>query len=176
MVTLGWVWKAGTLSPSSHKVAALISCDPPKTCTKMRSYIGAFKALSQCIPKHASLVAPLEDSIKGLKGMDIVNWTPELLTVYKDLQNALKHPHTVTIPRPSDKLVVTVDASPLNNGVSGTLFIVRNGRKIAARFFSVKLKEHQIGWMPCEHEALAIASSVNHFAPYIRDARNRPRC
>ena len=26
-------------------------------------------------------------------------------------------------------------------------------------------------WMSCEHEALAIASGVNHFSPYIRDAK-----
>ena len=55
--------------------------------------------------------------------------------------------------------------------VNNILFISRELKRLAARFFSAKLKEHQIGWMPCEHEALAIASSVNHFSPYIRDAK-----
>ena len=121
------VWRAGSLSPSSHKIAALLSCEPPKTCTKMRSFIGAFKALSQCIPKHASLVAPLENSIKGLSGPDRIAWTPELQKVYNNLLTAIKHPHTIIMPRPSDQLVITADAWPLNSGLSGTLFITREG-------------------------------------------------
>ncbi len=120
-VTLGWVWNSGTLSPSAHKTAAIASCEPPKTCTKLRSFIGGFKALSQCIPRYASLVGPLEDAIKGLNGSDHINWTPELLKAYETLQEAVKHPHTITMPRPSDQLVITTDASPLNNGISGTV-------------------------------------------------------
>ena len=88
------------------------------------------------------------------------------------------------MPRPQDQLVLTVDASPVNNGISGTLFVVRKGKRSVAKFFSAKLKEHQIGWLPCEHEALAIGSSVNYFAPYIRESEhatqvltdNKPCC
>ena len=67
---LGWIWKAGTLSPSPHTIAPLPSVEPPKTCTRMRSFLGAYKALSLCIPKYASLVSPLEDSVKGLQGSE----------------------------------------------------------------------------------------------------------
>ena len=184
LITLGWVWCAGTLSASSHKIAPLAACEPPKTCTKMRSFLGAFKALSQCIPKYASLVSPLEDSTKGLNGSQMITWTPELQKVFDKVQCALKMPHTLTVPRPTDQLVLTVDASPVNNGISGTLFVVRNGKRSVAKYFSAKLKEHQIGWLPCEHEALAISSSVNYFAPYIRESShttqvltdNRPCC
>ena len=35
----------------------------------------------------------------------------------------------------------------------------------------MKLKQHQISWIPCEHEALAIAGGINHFAPYIRESK-----
>ena len=138
----------------------------------MRSFLGAFKALSQCIPRYASLVAPLEDCIKGLKGSDSVSWTSELMEVFNSVQRALKHPHTLTMPRPSDQLVLTVDASPVNNGISGTLFVVRNDKRSVAKFFSVKLKDHQIGWLPCELEALAIGSSIHFFAPYIRESHH----
>ena len=184
MVTLGWVWRAGTLSASSHKIAPLASCSPPTTCTKMKSFLGAFKALSQCIPKYASLVSPLEDSTKGLSGSDRITWTPELSQILQKVQHALKYPQTLTMPRPSDQLILTVDASPMNKGISGTLFVVRDEKRSVAKFFSVKLKDHQIGWLPCEHEALAIGSSINHFAPYIRESRhytqvltdNKPCC
>ena len=46
----------------------------------------------------------------------------------------------------------------------------RDDKRLLAGYFSMKLKDHQIGWMPCEHEALAIAAGIKHFAPYIRES------
>ena len=43
---LGWDWHNGYISASKHKVSALLSCDPPKTVTSLRSFIGAFKILA----------------------------------------------------------------------------------------------------------------------------------
>ena len=34
-------------------------------------------------------------------------------------------------------------------------------------FFSAKLRGRQHSWIPCEVEALSIASSVKHFSPYV---------
>lgn len=36
----------------------------------------------------------------------------------------------------------------------------------------MKLKAHHLNWQPCEMEALAISSSVNHFSPYIRESKH----
>ena len=168
---LGWDWRQGTLSPNTHSISALASVSPPKTCTAMRSFIGSFKAISRCIPRYASLVSPLEDAIKGLKGNQLITWSPELLDNLAKAQSALKSPKTITIPKSSDQLVLTVDASPLNKGLGSTLFSQRGGKRLVSGFFSFKLKSHQLNnWYPCEHEALAIASSVKHFAPYIRES------
>ena len=35
----------------------------------------------------------------------------------------------------------------------------------------MKLKTHHLNWLPCELEALAIASAVKHFSPYIRESK-----
>jgi hypothetical protein len=75
---LGWIWHSGTLSVSSHKISALITTEPPKTCSAMKSYIGAYKAMSQCIPRYASLLSPWEDSTKGLQGNQLIQWNDEL--------------------------------------------------------------------------------------------------
>ena len=139
---------------SSFKVA------PPKTCTSMRSFIGGFKAISRCIPKYASLVSPLEDAIKGLKGNQLITWSPDLTKHFQNAQTALKSPKTITIPKATDQLILTVDASPLNKGLGATLFSQRNGKRLVSGFFSFKLKNHQLNnWYPCEHEALAIANA-----------------
>ena len=168
-IILGWIWRSGTLSCSPHKISPLSVIEPPKTATSMRSFLGAYKAISRCIPQYASLAAPLENSIKGLQGAQQITWTFDLKQAFATLQESLKNPRILTIPRPTDKLVMTVDASPLNDGISSTLFIKRVERRLIAGFFSVKLKQHQVSWMPCEHEALAIAGGINHFAPYIRE-------
>ena len=172
-IILGWVWNTGTLSCSPHKLTPLATIEPPQTATSMRAFLGAFRALSRCIPRYASLASPLEDSIKGIQGSQKITWTPDLQKSFQSLQTALGAPQTLTIPCPSDQLVMTVDASPLNKGLSATLFIIRNGKRRLADNFSMKLKGHQLDWMPCEHEALAIATGISHFAPYIRESQHK---
>ena len=85
--------------------------------------------MSHCIPGYASLLSPLEDSIKGLQGSKKIVWSSELLTHFKRFRKTLKSPRTLTIPTPSDKLVMSVDASPVNQGISATLFVLLNDRK-----------------------------------------------
>ena len=158
---LGWLWDSGTLSPSSHKLVPLAAVDYPKTCTSMRSFIGAFKAVSRCIPGYATLVSPLEDDIKGLQGSQTIIWSQDLHQVFRKAQEALNFPRTLTIPRPFDRLLMTVDASPKNMRLGAILFIIRDGERMVAEFFSFKLKEYQLSWLPCEYEALAIATGLH---------------
>ena len=167
---LGWIWDSGTLSASPHKIAPLATVDYPVTCTSMRSFLGAYKAIARCIPRYSSLMSPLEDSIKGLTGAERITWTEELRASFDKAQSKLKETKTLTIPRPTDSLVITVDASPSNNGIGATMYVIREGKRYIAEFFSFKLKSHQQGWLPCELEALAIGASVNHFSPLIRES------
>lgn len=171
-IILGWNWNSGTLSPCSHKTAALASVAPPKTCTAMRSFIGAFKAVSRCIKGYSSLLSPLEDATKGLEGANAINWSPALTASFNKAQSALRSPSILTIPKPSDHLILTVDASPVNKGLGATLFVQRDRKRYLAEFYSFKLKNHQMTWYPCELEALAISAGVNHFAPFARESQH----
>ena len=138
----------------------------------MRSFLGAYKAISRCIPRYASLLAPLEDALRGLKGAQRIVWSPELTKHFEAAQKALTTPQTVTIPVPSDTLVLTVDASSVNRGLAATLFVDRATTRLIADFYSFKLKSHHVNWLPCEMEALAITSAIEHFSPYIRESQN----
>ena len=166
---LGWIWNSGTISVPSHKINPLIKSDPPKTCSAMRSFIGAYKALSRCIPHYSSLMSPLESSIKGLQGNSIIQWDTDLTSHFRKAQKALENPQVLTIPTRCDKLTMTVDASPVNDGIAAALFVTRNGKQLIADNFSLKLKTHHTKWEPCELEALAISAGVKHFSPYIRE-------
>ena len=67
---------------------------------------------------------------------------------------------------------MTVDASPVNDGISASLFVVLQEKRLIGECFSLKLKSHQTKWQPCELEALAITTGVKHFFPYIRESVN----
>ena len=168
---LGWIWDKGTLSVSPHKVNPLQLADPPKTCTAMRSFLGAYKDISRAVPKSASLLSPLESSIAGLTGKDPIVWTEELHAHFKKAKSVLSSPKSLVIPSHDDRLVITVDASPLNNGLGATLFVMRDAERFTADLFSFKMKPHHVSWLPCEKEALAITAAANHFAPYVRDSK-----
>ena len=167
---LGWTWQNGCISASAHKVSPLAATAEPVTCTAMRSFLGAYKAISRCVPRCASLLSPLEDSIKGLKGADKVVWNSALSMAFSDTKAALSDPKTLVLPSPADKLTITVDASPLNRGLGAIMLISMKGQQKVAEFFSFKLKDHQNKWVPCEMEALAICTAANHFAPYVRES------
>ena len=165
---LGWIWNCGTLSISSHKTCPLLRSLPPKTCTAMRSFLGAYKDIARAIPRCASLLAPLEDSIKGLSGEQKISWTDSLNDSFSKAKEALKSPSALVLPKRTDQLLITTDASPLNQGLAATLFVLKERQRYPAEFFSFKLKGHQLGWLPCEKEALAITAAVNHFSSFIK--------
>ena len=47
-------------------------------------------------------------------------------------------------------------------------------RNLVAGFFSAKLRERQLTWIPCEIEALSIATAIKHFSPYIIQSKHKP--
>ena len=101
-----------------------------------------------------------------------LQWTDSLHSCFKQAQLALKDLKSITIPRPDDKLIITSDGAVKKGGVGSVLHIFRKGYMKLGGFYSAKLKPHQSKWLPCEVEALAIGSSVNHWAPYILESKH----
>ena len=164
---LGWVWSEGTLKASPHRVTTLATCSPPSTVKGMRSFIGAYKMLSRVLPNCASYLCPLDSSIAGLKSPDRIKWTDELHDAFKKAQSVIRSSQTVTLPRASDQLWIVTDGSVKKHGLGATLYITRDAKPLVAGFFSAKLRDRQVTWLPCEIEALSIAAATKHFSPYI---------
>lgn len=94
-------------------------------------------------------------------------WCNELLLTFKTAQSALEDNRAITIPQPQDALWIVTDGSVKNRGIAATLYVHRNGSLLLAGFFRAKLRKHQVTWLLCEIEALAIGAAIRHFAPYI---------
>ncbi len=170
----GWIWSNGTIKASPHRIAALTRVSPPETVNGLRSFIGAFKVLSRVLKGYSDLLHPLDQAVAGKQSKDKVVWTEPLSDSFRAAQAALKDTKTIVVPRPEDQLWLSTDASPKRGGIGATLYALRGGSLRLAGFFNARLKNHQVKWLPCEVEALGIASALNHFAPYFIQSKHAP--
>ena len=65
------------------------------------------------------------------------------------------------------------DGSVTKHGIGATLYVTRNTKLHLAGFFNAKLRKHQVTWLPCEVEALSIATAVKHFSPFIIQSKQQ---
>ena len=170
---LGWLWQEGTLQANPHSLAPLSVVTPPKTVRLLRSFIGAYKVLSRVLQGYSQLMQPLDAAVAGKQSHELIAWSDELLHAFKTAQSALKNCKTITLPRPSDTLWLVTDGSVKERGMGATLYIMRMNKLHLAGFFSARLRPHQVTWLPCEQEALAISAAITHFSPLIIESRNR---
>ena len=164
---LGWLWKKGTISGTSHSLNTLAACEPPQTVKGMRSFIGSYNFLSKVLPKHSDMSAPLDKVCAGAKSTDKIVWTSDLEDAFAKAKNHLKEAKTLTLPRREDQLQIVTDAAVTSAGLAATLFVIRNNKPHLAGTFNARKTSSQAGWLACELEALGIAAAVKHFSAYI---------
>ena len=175
-IIFGWKKVDQSWLPCSHIFSPLAKAPPPTTVKKLRGFLGAYKQVSECIKNYAVILSPLEQACAGKDSKSRIAWTEDLLTAFNKAKASLKDPKSVTIPRPDDILHLHPDFSQEANAVGGPLYIERRDgdktTKLLGGHFSVKLKDHQTRWLPCEGESLAAKLITNHFSHYIRESKN----
>ena len=144
-----------------------MKCEKPRTVKKLRSFLGACKVIARCLKDYALLLSPLEKITGGKDSKDVIEWTEELDEVFRNVQKQIGNFQVITVPIPSDALIIEVDAAKKGTvhkegGIGATLYFMRSEEKHLAGFFSAPLKGHQAKWCPCEIEALSIAMALKH--------------
>ena len=170
---LGWIWSAGSLSASSHRLNTLATYPEPSTIGRMRSFIGAYKVLSRVLPGCSSYLTPMDAVTAGRSSQESINWTDDLRTAFRCAQTALLSALTITLPRPEDQLWIVTDGAVRDPGIGATLYVTRRDKLHVSGFFSTKLRGSQTTWLPCEVEALSIAAATKHFSPYLIQSSKR---
>ena len=61
----------------------------------------------------------------------------------------------------------------LKSGIGATMYAMQKGKLKLAGFFSAKLGGRRVTWLPCEIEAVSIASAIKHFSPYIVQSNHK---
>ena len=155
---LGLNWNRGRLAPSRHKLDPLAMCDPPQTVSGLRSWLGSIRFNEICLPgaKLASLSKVLDDQIPATRsGKDQISWTCDLLEPFKKIQDILKNPLSVVIPKYGDTTYLAVDACTSLPAGGSKLFIRRPGVDgfLPSFNFGCRLPATLKTWSPCEVEA-----------------------
>ena len=164
---LGWIWTAGSLSASPHRLNTLSTYPEPSTVARLRSFIGAYKVLSRVISGCSGYLAPLDAVTAGRPSHESINWTDDLRAAFHCAQNALSTALTITLPRPEDQLWIVTDGAVRDPGIGATLYVTLGDKLHVSGFFSATLRGSQTTWLPCEVEALSIAAATKHFIPYL---------
>ena len=129
--------------------------------------------LSRVIKGYSILLAPLENITAGSQSQDTVVWSEELLASFSSAPKALSSNKSIVLPKPEGQLWTVSDGSVKMSGLGATLYVLRDKKLLQAGFFSVKTRKHQVTWLPCEVEALSVASAIKHFAPYIIQSKSQ---
>ena len=56
---------SGKLEADPHRTNPPTVCNQPEKVKQMRSFIGAFRAFSRCVPGYAMYLSNLEDAVAG---------------------------------------------------------------------------------------------------------------
>ena len=99
--------------------------------------------------------------VAGRLSKEEILWTDDLRSAFSTTQASLSSHRTITLPRPNDQLWIVTDG------------VTRFDSLHLAGFFSDKLRSHQLSWLPCEIEALAIATATKHFSPYLVQSNHK---
>ena len=107
---IGCVWSNGNPLTTS----------PPNTVKQLRFFIGAFRAISRCIPGYGKYLCFLEDTVAGRESREDISWDSMLEERFQAAQKALCNPRVITLPHPNDQLILVSDGSNSPPAVGST--------------------------------------------------------
>ena len=171
---LGLQWNAGKLSPCLHKLDPLSNCSPPKTVKGLRGFLGGVRWHEVCLPgaELAKVSKPLDEQARNNRqSREEVKWNPDLLQAFRDVQNILKNPLSVTIPRPGDTPYIVSDGCTHLPAGGTKLFLQRPGVPgfLPSFSFGARLPESFKNWPPHDIEAYFLNKGIQKHAHYIKE-------
>ena len=98
----GWVKEMHSWRPTKHVLSPLASSEKPTTVKQLRSWLGAFKQIAECIKKCAILIGPLENAVGGKTSQPKLLWTNEMETSFSIAKKSLDNAKPIHYPKPDD--------------------------------------------------------------------------
>ena len=175
-VVFGWQLEDGLWTPQDHVVSSLAKVELPTTIKQMRSYLGAVKQLSSCLPSYGIILSPFEKLVAAKASAERIIWTEDLRKSFNEVKAAIANPQGIHYPLKTDRLQISSDFSKQHGAVGGHMTIIRevNGEEVIllGGHFSATLTKDQCEWLSCEGEAKAAQLVAQHFEHFIRENPN----
>jgi transposase InsO family protein len=167
---LGFVISGEGILPNPAKCQVIVDWPTPTSAKETKSFLGLcsyyrrvvrhFATTAKCLHELASL------DRKYKKG----EWMPQHQTAFNDLKSALISPEVMANPDLNKPFILFSDAS--NFGIGATLSqINEEGNEVVIEYFSRGLTPTQQRYSTTERELLALKSSAEYFAPYLKSGR-----
>ena len=169
----------GKVHPSDHIITSLgkSSIDDLKTVKQVNSWKGLYKTLLSSIPGLAHILDPFDKAVAGLNSKDTFSWTPDLIASFNNAMGQLDNVNKLTLPHPSEQLILMPDGARTPGGIGWALFVQRklNDKPylLPVQFYSAKIKPYMTKWLPCEIEGVAASLAINATSHWIL-AANKP--
>ncbi|CAK1552936.1 unnamed protein product, partial [Leptosia nina] len=163
---LGYVIKAGEVTPNPKKIQALIDAPTPKTATQVRQFLGLASYFRRFIPNFTRLVGPLYPLTK-LKGP--IKWTESHNDIHKKIVDILTSEPVLTIFDPDSPIELHTDAS--SGGYGAILIQRKNNAPHVVSYFSRRTSDTESRYHSYELETLAVVRAVENFRHYLYGQR-----
>ena len=163
------------ISPIDEKVSAVVEFPRPATYQALRRFLGLVNFYRRFIPHCATLVAPLDDLLKGTSSSaksshaNPIPWGDSAEKAFVSVKSALACATLLVHPKHDASLCLMVDASDVAAGA--VLQQSCDGIWQPLAFFSSKFNPAQQRYSTFDRELLAIYSSVRHFQ-HVLEGRN----
>jgi len=143
------------IEPSKEKIAAIQDCEPPKTASEARSFMGLVQYSAKFIPDLASIARSIQDLTR--KHVDSV-WG-------KKQQSLMTKPDVLAYYRNDCQTRVVTDAS--STGLGTVLTQCQNSIWHVIAYASRSLSDVERRFSQTEKEAFAIVWAVEQFNLYL---------
>lgn len=161
---LGHIVGEGSLRPMEDKIRNILKIATPKTKKQVRSVLGTIGYYKKFVPNYATIVAPINDLLKG-KPKGPINWTEQCHKALRKIQVILSSEPVLKLSDASKDFIVRTDASGV--GIGGVLMQVHDGLQHPVSFASRKLLDRETRYSTIERECLGIVWTLAKFQRYL---------
>ena len=142
-VIFGWKLENRKWSPQEHVISSLSRTQKPSTVKQMRSFLGAYKQIAECVPEYSILLNDFEKLVGSRSSTERIIWTDELSKAFEKAKAKAGSPEGIFIPTKEDRLQLFSDYSQTHKAVGGSMIIVRKEegkeKRLLGGFFSAML-------------------------------------
>ena len=162
----GYLFTKEGLKPTLEKTRAVENCQPPKTKSAVKSFLGMTGYLSKFIPRYSSLTAPLRELTENKTEFE---WSERHQQAYDTLKEEIVGSKTMAFFDPTKTIVVRTEAS-YHEGLSAGLFQKTERGLQPVHFISRTMTPTEKRYSQTEKDALAVKWAKERLKIYLLGA------